>query len=121
MGSISTKYLVAVDSNNIDFWLDKWIFSGTSLISITNQASINTTLAVRDVVTASKDQNYNFLTSNLPHAFAFQVFSILAPKDKNGHDKIGYGGTNTKKFTTQNSCASMNARAQPIEGDWKPY
>jgi len=38
------------DGNNINFWMDKWAPSGTSLMSISNQASIDTTLYVRDVV-----------------------------------------------------------------------
>jgi hypothetical protein len=39
------------DGNNINFWLAKWSPSGTSLISITNQTYIDTTISVRDVVT----------------------------------------------------------------------
>jgi len=59
------------DGNNINFWLDKWTPSGTSLISITSQSYIDTTLSVRDVVTPSGEWDYNFLSSNLPSTFVF--------------------------------------------------
>jgi len=41
------------DGNNINFWLDKWTSSGTSLMSVTNQTNIDTTLSVKDLVTPS--------------------------------------------------------------------
>jgi hypothetical protein len=59
------------DGNNINFWLDKWAPNGTSLISITNQSYIDTTLSVRDVVTPSGEWDYNFLISNLPSTSVF--------------------------------------------------
>ncbi|CAJ2669949.1 unnamed protein product [Trifolium pratense] len=107
------------DGNIINFWLDKWTPSGTSLISITNQTIIDTTLSVRDVVTPSGDWDYNFLTSSLPSTFVFQVLAIPVPKDTDGQDNIGWGGTNMRDFTVKSAYDSLNTIAQPIEGDWK--
>jgi len=107
------------NGNNINFWMDKWAPNGTSLMSITNQTFIDTTLHVRDVVTPSGEWDFNFLTSNLPSTFALQVFVIPAPKDTDGLDNIGWGGTNTRDFTIQSAYDSQNSRAQPIQGDWK--
>jgi len=105
------------DGNNINFWLDKWAPSGTSLISITNQSYIDTTLSVRDVVTPSGEWDYKFLSSNLPSTFVFQVLAIPAPKDTNGRENIGWGGTNTRDFTVQSAYIAQSSRVQPIEGD----
>jgi len=107
------------DGNNINFWMDKWAPSGTSLMSITNQTFIDTTLHVRDVVTPSGEWDFNFLTSNLPSTFALQVLPIPAPRDTDGLDNIGWGGTNTRDFTIQSAYDSQNSRAQPIQENWK--
>jgi hypothetical protein len=77
------------DGNHINFWLDKWTPSGPSLISIANQTYIDTTISMRDVVTPSRDWNHNFLTSNLPSTFAFQVLALPAPKKTDEKDSIG--------------------------------
>jgi len=87
------------DGSNINFWLDKWTPSGTSLISTTNQSFIDTTLSVREVVTPLGEWNYDFLISNLPHDVALQVFALPAPLDTNGQDSIGWGRTSTKAKT----------------------
>ncbi|GAU42748.1 hypothetical protein TSUD_77850 [Trifolium subterraneum] len=84
------------DGKKINFWLDKWTPNGTSLFSITNQTSIDSTLLVRDVVLA-----------------------IPAPKDIDGQDSIGWGGTNNRGFTVKSAYDSHNNSSHPIEGDWK--
>ena len=54
---------------------------------------------MRDVVTPSREWDYNFLTSNFLSIFVLQVLAIPAPKDTDGLDNIGWGGTNTRDFT----------------------
>jgi len=88
-------------------------------MSITNQTIIDTTLHVRDVVTPSREWDFNSLTSILPSTFALQVLAIPAPKDTDGLDNIGSGGTNTGDFTIQSAYDSQNSRAQLIQEDWK--
>ena len=107
------------DGNNISFWLDNWTLSGTSLVSITNQINIDTTISVKNVVTPSGDRDYNFITSNLPYTFAFQVIDLQAPKDTEGPGNTAWGGTNTTNFTIQRVYESLNNRDETIEGDWK--
>ncbi|CAJ2652742.1 unnamed protein product [Trifolium pratense] len=107
------------DGNNINFWLDKWMPGGNSLFSTTNQSFIDTTLSVREVVTPSGDWDYDFLISNLPSNFVFQVLALPAPTDTDGRDSIGWGGTTTRDFTVQSAYVSQSARGQTIEGDWK--
>jgi hypothetical protein len=99
------------DENNINFWLDKWTPSGTSLMYITNRTNIDTTLSVKDVVTPSEDWDYNFITSNLPSTFAFQVLALPASKDTDGPDNTVWEGTNTRNFTIQSVYESLNKRA----------
>ncbi|CAJ2658994.1 unnamed protein product [Trifolium pratense] len=105
------------DGNNINFWLDKWTPSGTSLLSVTNQIIIDTTLSVRDVFTPSGEWYFDFFTSNLPSNFSFQVLAIPAPMDIDGKDTIGWGGANTRIFTVKSAYVNQNIRAQPIEVD----
>ncbi|KAK2427467.1 hypothetical protein QL285_026046 [Trifolium repens] len=93
--------------------------SGTSLISITNQTIFDTILSVRDVVTPLGEWDYNFLISSLASDFAFQVLATPVPKDTDGQDNIGWGGTNTRDFTVKSAYESLNTSAQTIEGDWK--
>jgi len=107
------------DGSNINFWLDKGTPSGTSLISITNQSFIDTTLSVREVVTPSGEWNYDFLNSNLPHDVTLQVLALPAPLDTDGQDSIGWGGTSTRDFTIQSAYFSQCSRDQSFEGDWK--
>jgi hypothetical protein len=107
------------DGNNINFWLDKWTPSGTSFLSVTNQNTIDTTLSVRDVLTPAGEWDFDFLTSNLPSNFCFQVLAIPAPMDIDGQDTIGWGGTNTRNITVKSAYDNQNTRTQPIVGDWK--
>jgi hypothetical protein len=72
---------------------------------------------VRNVVAPSGDWDYNFLTSSLPSSFAFQVLATPVPKDTDGQDSIGWGGTNTRDFTVKSTYDSLNTSAQSVEGD----
>jgi hypothetical protein len=107
------------DGSNINFWLDKWTQSGTSLISTTNQSFIDTTLSVKEVVTHLGEWNYDFLITNLPYDVALQVLALPAPLDTDGQDNIGWGGTSTRDFTIQSAYFSQCSRDQSFVGDWK--
>jgi hypothetical protein len=71
------------------------------------------------LATPSGDWDYNFIISNLPSTFPFQVLALPAPKDADGPENTAWGGTNTRNFIIQSAYESLNNRAQPIEGDWK--
>ncbi|GAU11643.1 hypothetical protein TSUD_334560 [Trifolium subterraneum] len=49
----------------------------------------------------------------------WQVLAIPAPKDIDGQDSIGWGGTNNRGFTVKSAYDSHNNISHPIEGDWK--
>ncbi|KAK2367431.1 hypothetical protein QL285_080718 [Trifolium repens] len=44
-----------VDGQQINFWLDKWMLNGQTLMNFSTQQIINTTLTVKDALTESGD------------------------------------------------------------------
>ena len=54
------------DGQEINFWLDNWMPDGRSLMSLSTQQTIDTTLTLKDTLTEAGKWDINFLTTNLP-------------------------------------------------------
>jgi len=89
------------DGQEINFWLDNWIPNGRSLINLSTQQTIDTTLTLKDTLTEVGEWDISFLTSNLPNEIVNQLVAIPAPKETDGPDSIGWTRTNTRHFTIQ--------------------
>jgi hypothetical protein len=87
------------DGQQINFWLDKWMPNGQTLMNFSTQQTIDTTLTVKDTLTESGDWDVNFLTIHLLDGIMKDLVAIPAPKDTDGPDSIGWSGTNTRYFT----------------------
>jgi len=55
------------DGQEINFWLDNWMSDGRSLMNLSTQQTIDTTLTLKDTLTEAGEWDINFLTTNLPH------------------------------------------------------
>lgn len=60
-----------------------------SIKNLSTQKTIDTTLALKDVLAGSGDWDINFLATHLPHNMMNQVVAIPAPKDTDGPNTIG--------------------------------
>ncbi|CAJ2637065.1 unnamed protein product [Trifolium pratense] len=107
------------DGNTINFWLDKWIPDGTSLINSSSQTIIDTTLNVRDILNPEGDWNQSYLNENLTTSMTYQILAIPPPNELDGRDMIGWGGTNTKHFTIQSAYNIQRGHIHSIEGEWQ--
>lgn len=67
------------DGRNANFWLDKWSPNNGSLMSITNQTFMDTTLSVRDVLTRTGDWDLYFHNTNLMDETVSRILTIMTP------------------------------------------
>ena len=72
------------DGRSTNFWFDKWSPDNESLISLGNQAYMDTTLFVRDVLTSSRDWDIVFLTNKLPVDIVIRIIVFTPPMDSYG-------------------------------------
>jgi len=93
--------------------------SGRSLMNLSTQQTIDTTLAVKDALTGAGDWDINFLATHLPQDVMNQVVAIPAPKDTDGPDAIGWIGTNIRHFTVQSAYNLQREHNISMEGSWK--
>ena len=107
------------DGQEINFWLDNWMSDGRSLMNLSTQQTIDTTLTLKDTLTEAGEWDINFLTTNLPHEIVNQLVAILAPKETDGPDSIGWTGTNTRHFTIQSGYNLQQEGNCSIDGNWK--
>ena len=78
------------DGRNTNFWLDKWVPNNGALIAIGNEAYVDTTLSVRDVLSPSGNWNMDFLMNNLPADTVSQILALPVPNNDDGPDTIGW-------------------------------
>jgi ribonuclease HI len=113
------KIILPIKLLQINFWLDKWMPNGQTLMNFSTQQTIDTTLTVKDTLTESGDWDVNFLTIHLLDGIVKNLVAIPAPKDTDGPDFIGWSGTNTRYFTVQSAYNLQRESNLPIEGNWK--
>ncbi|MCH81203.1 RNA-directed DNA polymerase (Reverse transcriptase) [Trifolium medium] len=107
------------NGQKVNFWLDKWMTDGHSLMNHSTQQMVDTTLTVKDTLTATGEWDINFLTANLPLTIVNQLVAIPAPKDTDGPDALGWSGTNTRQFTVQSAYNLQRGNYLSIDGNWK--
>ncbi|CAJ2669285.1 unnamed protein product [Trifolium pratense] len=107
------------NGQQINFWLDKWMPNGHSLMNFSTQQTIDTTLTVKDILTNMGEWDINFLTTHLPHTIVNQLVAIPAPKDTDGPDLLGWGGTSTRQFTVQSAYNLQRGNNISIAGNWE--
>ncbi|GAU34538.1 hypothetical protein TSUD_219210 [Trifolium subterraneum] len=107
------------NGEQVNFWLDKWMTNGHSLINHSTQQIVDTTLTVKDTLTYTGEWDINFLTVNLPLTTVNQLVAIPALKDTNGVDSLGWSGTNTRHFTVQSAYNLQQGDYPSIDGKWK--
>ncbi|PNX84623.1 hypothetical protein L195_g040686, partial [Trifolium pratense] len=64
------------NGQQINFWLDKWMPNENSLMNLSTQQTIDTTLTVKDILTYKGEWNINFLNTHLPHTIVNQLVAI---------------------------------------------
>ncbi|GAU37815.1 hypothetical protein TSUD_276320 [Trifolium subterraneum] len=107
------------NGQQVNFWLDKWMTNGHSLMNHSTQQIVDTTLTVKYTLTDTGEWDINFLTANLPLTTLNQLASIPAPKDTDGVDSLGWSGTNTRHFTVQSAYNLQPGDYPSIYGKWK--
>jgi hypothetical protein len=107
------------NGQEINFWLDKWMPNGRTLMNLSTQQTVDITLTIKDTLTETGNWDLNFLTTNLPRDVVNQLVAIPAPKETDGPDSLGWIGTNTRQFTVQSAYYLQRGNYIPIAGNWK--
>ena len=105
------------DGNKINFWMDKWTSSGSPLILNAINKIIDTTLLVKDVLTAKEQWDLNFLNNILNSNIVSEIMAIPAPISTDGADTIGWIGTNTGHFNVQSAYNLQHRNGNHVNGD----
>jgi hypothetical protein len=92
--------------------------NNTSLLSLANQAYVDTTLSNRDTLNPSGEWDLIFL-DNLSMNIVNQILALPAPSDSDGQDCVGWRGINTHQFTVQSAYNLQQVTSLGVEGDWK--
>ncbi|GAU39340.1 hypothetical protein TSUD_60910 [Trifolium subterraneum] len=107
------------NGQQINFWLDKWMPDGHTLMNLSTQQIVDTTLTIKDTVNDTGNWDLNFLTTHLPQTVVNQLVAIPTPKETDGPDSLGWVGTNTRQFTVQSAYYLQCGNYLPIVGNWK--
>jgi hypothetical protein len=61
------------NGQEINFWLDKWMPNGRTLMNLSTQQTVDITLTIKDTLTETGNWDLNFLTTNLPQDVVNQL------------------------------------------------
>jgi hypothetical protein len=107
------------NGNSINFWMDKWTPSGSSLLLNATNNIVDITLLIKDVLIVKGQWDLNFLNTHLDPNTVSQIITIPTPMWVDGSDTIGWRGTNTRHFTVQSAYELQQGDVQQIDGDWE--
>ncbi|MCI07796.1 ribonuclease H, partial [Trifolium medium] len=92
---------------------------GHTLMNLSTQQIVDTTLTIKDTLIETGNWDLNFLTTHLPQTVVNQLVAIPSPKETDGPDSLGWIGTNTRQFTVQSAYYLQRGNYLPIAGNWK--